>query len=252
LTSGKLTTGAYELSLAAAAALAGGGSGSYVNGHLQRVFSAGSGQSFTFPVGDGASYAPVALASLNVTSAGRLTASSTGGDQPNLAAAGINSARSVNRYWTLTADGGLAAGSCDATFEFVPGDVDAGADPALFVVRRYAGGSWFATTPGPRTGTRTTASGLTAFGDFALGEDAPPVLNSRPVTIQSLTVAGGNATLTWNAVTGQTYRLQYKSDFAAASWNDVPGDVPATGDTATKVHPLGADPQRLYRVVLVP
>src|SRR2546423_1067653 len=44
-------------------------------------------------------------------------------------------------------------------------------------------------------------------------------------TIQSITVANGFATVTWNALSGSIYRLQFKDDLNAAEWTDVKGDV---------------------------
>jgi hypothetical protein len=47
--------------------------------------------------------------------------------------------------------------------------VDAAATPANFLVRRYSSG-WTSPAVGVRTATSTQATGLTAFGDFAVGE----------------------------------------------------------------------------------
>ena len=132
LTSGVLHTGANQLNLAAGATVSGASSNSYVDGTLQKAFGAGIGQSFTFPVGDSSTYAPVNIASLNVGSAGALAASTIAGDHSGLAAGGLDSSRSVNRYWTLAAGGGLATSTCNATFNYAAGDVDTGASTGSF------------------------------------------------------------------------------------------------------------------------
>ncbi|HVM46634.1 MAG TPA: Ig-like domain repeat protein, partial [Candidatus Acidoferrum sp.] len=174
LTSGNITTtGAYQVNVAntSNSAISGGSSSSYVNGTLQKAFATGTGQAFTFPIGDAANYTPINLASLSVTTAGTVAAKTTAGQHPNISTSGIDSTRDVNRYYTLTAGGGLVIGANSATFNFVAGDVLGGANTANFVVQRYSGG-WNTTTIGARNPTSTQITGLTSFGDFALGDQA--------------------------------------------------------------------------------
>ena len=75
----------------------------------------------------------------------------------------------MNRYWTLASGGGLTFTSYSPTFTFVAGDVDAGAATASFIVQRFAAG-WNVTTIRTRTATTTQATGVTGFGDFAIGQ----------------------------------------------------------------------------------
>ncbi len=58
LVSGNVTTATNKISLAANGSISGGSSTSYVNGNLQKTFSAGT-QTFTFPIGDSSSYTPL-------------------------------------------------------------------------------------------------------------------------------------------------------------------------------------------------
>ena len=62
---------------------------------------------------------------------------------------------------------------------------------------------------------------------------------------------GTDATLVWSAVNNRTYRVQYKADLNDPSWTDVPGDVTASGATASKTDTGAADAQRFYRVHVV-
>src|SRR5205814_1437975 len=82
LSSGVLNTGTNLINVTATGAAAvSGGSSSYVNGALQKAFgTAGNPQSFTFPIGDASNYAPITLTSLNVTTAGSLTAKTAAGE----------------------------------------------------------------------------------------------------------------------------------------------------------------------------
>ena len=78
---------------------------------------------------------------------------------------------------------------------------------------------------------------------------APP---QQPV-IQSLVGAGSaNVVMTWSAISNRTYRAQYRTNLASATWNDLSPDVTATGSTASFAdHPAGGA-QRYYRVALLP
>jgi len=206
LSSGVLNTGTNLINVTAtgAAAVSGGSSSSYINGTLQKAFdTVGNPQSFTFPIGDALNYTPIALTSFNVTTAGSLTARTIAGEHPNVSTSGINANKDATRYWTLTnSPGGIAVSSYSAAFNFVSGDVDAGANTGNFVVRRYAG-SWSTPTTGTRNATNTQATGLSAFGDFAVGE---PAIDHYVVTAASPQTAGTafNTTVTAQDIFNQT------------------------------------------------
>jgi uncharacterized repeat protein (TIGR01451 family) len=121
-------------------------------------------------VGDASNYTPVAVAFASVTTAGDLTAKVVSGDHANIGTSTINSAKSVNRNWSLT-NSGIVFTNYSATFTFVAADLDAGATTSAFIVGRYSSG-WTYPTVGTKTATTTQSTGLTAFGDFQLGESA--------------------------------------------------------------------------------
>jgi uncharacterized repeat protein (TIGR03803 family) len=95
----------------------------------------------------------------------------------------------------------------------------------------------------------TTSSGG-AYGNgaiFRLSLVSPP----RPV-FQSVTKAGGTIALTWSALAGQTYQLQFKTNLNQMSWNNLGSIITATNSTATALDSIGPDPQRFYRVKIGP
>jgi hypothetical protein len=62
-----------------------------------------------------------------------------------------------------------------------------------------------------------------------------------PVEIVGATHQGGEWTLVWRSVAGSTYRLIGASALPALEWTAVPGEVTATGDTASKTIALDAE-----------
>jgi hypothetical protein len=72
-----------------------------------------------------------------------------------------------------------------------------------------------------------------------------------PFPIISFGVTNGVTSVTWNSVSGHTYRLQYRDSLASGNWNDVVPDVPASGTTTTATQATGGANQRFYRVLFV-
>jgi hypothetical protein len=71
-----------------------------------------------------------------------------------------------------------------------------------------------------------------------------------PPNIQSIVRDGDNVALTWQSVPGWTNRVQFKTNLNDSAWNDLPGDVVATGLIASKTNAVPGD-QRYYRVKLL-
>jgi hypothetical protein len=166
---GRITTGANLLSLTSTGSVTGASQGTgWVAGNLRRNFAAGS-STRTLDVGDPTTYSPVTVAVTGAGAAFDLAASAQAGDHPSLASSDLDPVKVVHRTWTLAPAGSPVFTSADATFGFAAGDIGAGANTANFVVRRYSGG-WTSPATGARTATSTQATGLAAFGDFAVGE----------------------------------------------------------------------------------
>ena len=205
LTNGKVRTGANKLILGASATLTGGGASRYVIGNLQKpiVVAAGSATQ-TFEVGDASVYAPVSVAFTGTaTTSGSILASTAAGDHAQIASSGLNATRTANRTWTLQNVGGGFT-SCKTTFNFVAADLDAGAQPANFAVRRWTGSAWQPATPGARTSTSAEATGLTAFGDFQLGEILTHTITASAESGVTITPSGS---VTVNHGADQTFNI---------------------------------------------
>jgi len=180
LTSGMITTGANTLEVTSSCvvpSIVGAGATRYVLGNLTLHYPAGT-NSCIFPIGDATAYTPATVTIASVTSTlanSALTASTTAGDHPDTTAgiSGIDAAKSVNRYWSLTPGAGLTFATYDTTFNFVAGDVDVGASTANFIIGRKNGGVWSYPTVGAKNGTSTQATGMSqagGFGVYVIGE----------------------------------------------------------------------------------
>jgi len=67
-----------------------------------------------------------------------------------------------------------------------------------------------------------------------------------------LTFAPQSATVSWQAIPGKRYRVQYKNNLAFATWSTLAGDVVATNHTATKIDStVSGSAQRFYRVIML-
>jgi hypothetical protein len=167
--SGKIMTGTETLTLGTATSVGGAGNGKYVHGNLARAIPPSGSLTLSFDIGDLMNYTPVSVVLSSLTVAGTLSVCTTGSEHPSISGSGIDPGKSVNRYWTLT-NGGIVLDHYDATFNFVAADVDAGANPSNFFVKKYDGSSWSSPTTINPHATSIQASGMTTFSDFAVGE----------------------------------------------------------------------------------
>jgi uncharacterized repeat protein (TIGR03803 family) len=88
-------------------------------------------------------------------------------------------------------------------------------------------------------------------GDFGLGTVYRLSLPLGPIT-QTVSQNGDMLALSWEAVIGQTYRVQSKTNLDQILWSDWVSAITATNATMTLFDAIGPDPQRFYRVVLLP
>jgi uncharacterized repeat protein (TIGR03803 family) len=78
-----------------------------------------------------------------------------------------------------------------------------------------------------------------------------PVSRVAPV-FQTVAQTNGTFMLTWSALPGQRFQLQYCSDLVSGNWNDLGGVLTSAGSTVTASDVMGSTSQRFYRVQLLP
>lgn len=180
--------------------------GGWVNGKLQKDIPTGT-SSRTFEVGDTTTYAPVTTTYSGVTTAGDIIVKTTANDHIQIAASGIDNAKSVNRFYSIT-NSGVDGGTYDATFNFASGDIDGGASTSNFVVRSYVNPNWFATSTGTKTSTATQATGLSTYGDFQIGEAKPIVVSVQPNNVNSCVGVSASFTSSSSSTPAPTVKWQ--------------------------------------------
>jgi hypothetical protein len=87
----------------------------------------------------------------------------------------------------------------------------------------------------------------------------PPLNDARTFTVTvvsdpnlEIALVGDVVTVTWTAIAGQTYRVQYKENLDDAAWSDLTPDVTASGSTASTTDTITSSSQHFYRVVVLP
>jgi hypothetical protein len=209
-TLGKIQTGSFILIQPASGSVSGAAQVTgWVNGNYRKNIATGTTNK-VFEIGNASNYLPVNLAFTGVSIAGDLTVATNAGDHPSIGNSMINAAKSVNRYWTMN-NSGIVFGSVNVTFNYLAADVDGGANTSAFVLGGYNSGSWVYPMVGTLTATSLMASGLTAFGDFQIGE----------MTIYIKTWDGGAGTANWGD---------------AANWNT--DGVPSVNDNVQLTGPF--------------
>jgi hypothetical protein len=108
----------------------------------------------------------------------------------------------------------------------------------------YVGISLNSTPSTSYTNTAQTTTGQRmALGGHRLAD----LLNTLfAIRLDSVICTNGNVGFSWNAVSGQTYRVQWKQQLGDSKWNDLT-NITASGNSASFSEPL-EQTQRFYRV----
>ncbi len=186
---GKITTSINNLIITSSGSIAGAGPNTgWVLGNLKKQTTVGVSPSFIYEIGDANNYTPLTLTFAgNTTAAGGLSVRTNIGDHVAIATSGLDSTKSINKNWTLTNDGLTGFGTYNATFTYSPADVDSGSVPANYLIKQYDGTTWSSVAiTGTITDAEAKATGITNFGDFAIGEPDPLAVRSENINLYSI------------------------------------------------------------------
>jgi hypothetical protein len=177
-TAGKMTTSTNTLTLGTSGTISGAGATTgWVVGNLIKQTATNASPSFAYAIGDATNYTPISVTftgNNTASTAGSISATTTAGDHPQLASSDLDATKSVNRTWNLLNNGVSGFTNYTVNLNYSVAETDAVALPASFVIRKYEGTTWTApSTFGTPSDVRTSASGITGFGDFAVGQIIP-------------------------------------------------------------------------------
>ena len=147
---------------------------------------------------------------------------------------------------------GVTATDTDIPAQQLTFSLDTNAPPGAALNPTNGVFTWIPSGPsGPMTNSITvfvTDNGNPNRNDSKTFNVIATDLNVGPMTLTT----NGTA-LSWSALPGLTYRLQYKNDLSDVLWTDVPGDVLATNTLALKLDAGSAtNAARFYRIVALP
>ena len=140
-------------------------------------------------------------------------------------------------------------------FLYVDGQLAASTTNASVPVAGSAGEVWIGGAPDH--GSSELFSGsideVAIFTRALSAEEIQQVYSATnaPLVI-AVTRTNGTLNLTWNAVVGLTYQLQYKTSLNQTNWTDLGGARLATNLTMTASELIDSDSRRFYRVILPP
>jgi uncharacterized repeat protein (TIGR03803 family) len=93
----------------------------------------------------------------------------------------------------------------------------------------------------------TTLGGTNGYGTvFRLSVIVPP---PNFLTVEE---TGATLTLTWSATVGQNYQMLFKTNLDQTIWNNLNNSIIATNPIMTTFDATGPDPQRFYRILVMP
>lgn len=104
----------------------------------------------------------------------------------------------------------------------------------------------YADTPG------TWSIGISQIGSNSTFAAFTSVSATNLPLLQYVAKTNGTVDFTWNAMWGQPYRVQTSTNLSQTNWINLGGVITTTNPVATRSDVIGPDPNRFYRVILVP
>ena len=211
------TTSGKTLIIGSAGSVSGASAANgWVAGNLQKTAANGNND---FEVGTTV-YAPSRASMTGVSGTVTLTATVTNGSPA--AGSEIDPTKKSDHYWNITKTGAGTFTSYDARFDFT--NTTNGGTTTNYVVRKYEPSTWNATTSSV-TGNTITATGLTSFSDFAIGEsNAGPVANDNPVNVTVCSTPATGLTFSSTSTSTPTPTVKWQRD-AGSGFVDVDGTI---------------------------
>jgi hypothetical protein len=228
--SGKLITGSNFVTIGTSGSITGAGAGTgWVVGNLIKQTATNTSPSFTYALGDATNYTPISLTftgNNTATTTGSITATTTAGDHPQLATSGLDGTKTVNRTWNLLNNGVSGFTNYAVNLNYSAAETDAAALAASFVIRKYEGTAWTAASIlGTPSDVSTSASGITGFGDFAVGNSTGvPTVSAQPSS--STVCNGGNTSFTATSATSAlTTTVKWQRSTNGSIWTDITANL---------------------------
>ncbi len=207
LTSGKITTTAVNLlTMVDNATYTGGSTTSFVNGPMKKI----GDDNFSFPIGTGSIYAPIGIANVSgETIADEFTAEYIRSNPQAVHGTMVQSGQdhvSLVEYWTLSHSGAatkqisLAINYTSFCFDLSKTYVSRWDGAGPFWTNQ---GSTFVSGPSAPplvSGTITSTTSVSSYGDFTLITDLAPILNPLPVKLVDFTatkINSSTSSVTW-------------------------------------------------------
>jgi O-glycosyl hydrolase len=147
-------------------------------------------------------------------------------------------------------------------------DTDIPANPLSYQLTRAPAGAaidangviTWTPTPSQAPSTNVFTTRVTDFNPNAVNNQQLSATNNFTVTVApisaapilSASVANNSLVITWDALSGLNYRLQYRTNLADGEWQDLPPNLTGSGPTTSATNAIGDEPARFYRVLMAP
>jgi hypothetical protein len=104
--------------------------------------------------------------------------------------------------------------------------------------------------PGPITNSITVV--VTNNGPPSLSNSETFLVIANDLSAAAPVASTNGITISWNAIAGLTYRVQYKNNLTDTNWTNLPGDITASNSIALKLDSASTNVTRFYRIIAQP